>query len=233
VELLGRLPARLGALLFAQAPASEQHEVVRLLTQSQVIALCRQLLVSNRMDPSEVTAVLDVLRNVGEPVTRGGESGPSAMPSEITDRGTTFDAASALSILLPRLDPAERAFLFDQALARFQGTLPLWHREILLPEMLLALDVEARADLLLAVEIEPLAAWLSMAAPGMASRLLDGLPDSLRSSVRSVQPASSRAAQLALAAGGRRALARGFQRQIARAGVSFEQVVLLGSSETV
>lgn len=231
VELIGRLPARLGALLFAQAPSAEQHEAVRLLSEPQVSALCQQLLLSNRMDPSEVTAVLEVLRKVGEPVNRGGD--PSAVPSEITDRGTAFDAAGALSVLLPRLDPAERASLFEQALARFQGTLPLWYREIFLPEMLFALDLEARADLLLAVEIEPLAAWLSVASPGMASRLLDGLPDTLRSSVRSVLPAPSRTAWLALAAGGRRALARGFQRQIARAGVSFEQVVLLGSAETV
>lgn len=221
VELIGRLPARVGALLFALAPPSEQHEAARLLAEPVVAELAGQLLRSNRMDPSETAALFEVLRSEAR--------GPVALSAgEITDRGTTFDAAGALAILLPRLDPARRAALFGEALSRTQGSLPQWHREILVADMLFALDPEARADLLLAMEIEPLAAWLTTQPPVVVARLLEGLPDALRTTIRATPPAPSRAVQLSLANAGRRALARGFQRQLARAGLSFEQIVRLG-----
>ena len=221
VELIGQLPARMGALLFALAPPAEQHEAVRLLGERQVTALSQQLLRSNRMDPAETTALFEVLRSA-----RSDAPGPSALPAgEITDRGTTFDAPGALAVLLPRLAPARRAALFEEALARFQGSLPLWHREIFLADMLFALDTEARADLLLGVEVEPLAAWISLLDPALSARLLEGVPESLRLTLRATPSAPSRAAQLALAGRGRRALGAAFQRQLTRAGLSFERVV--------
>lgn len=221
-ELIGRVPARMGALLFALAPPSEQHEVARLLNERQVAGLSQQLLASNRMDPGEIAALFELLRGAA-----GDAEDPVALPAEVTDRGTTFDAAGALAVLLPLLAPARRAALFEEALARFQGHLPLWHREIFLGDMLLSLEQEARTDLLLEVELEPLAAWLSLLEPDLRARLLDGVPESLRTSLRAVGAPHARAVQLALATRGRRALAVGFQRQLARAGIPFEGVVRL------
>lgn len=217
VELIGRLPARIGALLFALAPPAEQQEVVRLLTDGVVVGLSQQLLRSNRMDPGERAALFEILR--------GARGGATNLPTEITDRGTTFDAAGALAVLLPRLDPARRAALFDEVLTRTQGNLPQWHREIFVGDMLFALPAEARADLLLGVEAEPLAAWFSLQDPELARRLLEGAPESLRSTIQAVSVFPSRAVQLSLATRGRRALAPAFQRQLARAGLPFERVV--------
>lgn len=213
-DLIGRLPARLGALLFALAPPIEQLEIVRLLSPAQLTAAARQLLRSTRMDSDETRALLDVLAGAGHPVA-----------GEVTDRGAAFDAPGALAVLLPALDAGERAALFAEALARHQGTLPAWTRAILVPEMLFALGPEARADLFLELEAEPLAAWFSLVDPDTRTRLLEGLPDSLRRSIQASSVFPSRSRQVSLAGRGRRELARGFVRQLARAGLSFEGVV--------
>lgn len=220
VALIGQLPPRLGALLYALTPPVEQHEMVRLLTVPQVAALAQQLLLSNRMDPVETTALFDVLRTAN-----GAVPDVRALAGGITNRGATFDAAAALAVLLPRLTPAHRGALYDDALARTHGSLPAWTRGILTPDMLLALPAESRADLLLEVEAEPLAAWFSVVDAELRPRLLAGVPDSLRLSIEAASVFPSRARQLALAGRGRRELARGFQRQLARLGISFERVV--------
>jgi hypothetical protein len=91
--------------------------------------------------------------------------------------------------------------------------------------MLLQLSTEARADLMLEVDVETLAAWLSLVETNTQDQLLSGLPDALRTSVRASSVFPSRAVQLAKAEQGRQDLARAFQLQIARNGVSFESVV--------
>ncbi len=218
--LIGRLTARPGALLFALAPADEQHEMVRLLPPQQVAEMAEMLLRSNRMDTSETAHLFDVLSAV-----RGGGSVPEPQSADITDRGAEFDAVGALSVLLESVNPARRAALFGGLLARFQGSLPAWYRGILVAEMLFELSDEARADLLLEVDVETLAAWLSILDGDTRTRLLAGVPQSLRNSVQASSVFPSRPRQIALAERGRRELARGFQLQLARANLSFESIV--------
>lgn len=225
VELIRHQPARVGALLFALAPPVEQHEMVRLLPSSRAMELCRQLLRSNRMDPSETRAVFEVLRGARGESAALAASLAAPPPGEITDRGATFDAAGALAVLLPSLSPLDRAALFDDALERTQGNLPAWTRAILTPEMLFALHPESRADLLLEVETEPLAAWFSLVDADTRARLLDGLPDALRATIQASSAFPSRERQLSLASRGRRDLARSFQRQLARARIPFERAL--------
>ncbi|MFZ5479436.1 MAG: hypothetical protein ACOZNI_21910 [Myxococcota bacterium] len=219
-ELVRQQPPRVGALLFALSPPIEQHEMARLLPAARAKELCRQLLRSNRMDPSETRAVFEVLR-----AARGESSATAVPPTEITDRGATFDAAGALAVLLPSLPPLDRASLFDDALDRAQGNLPAWTRAILVPEMLFALHPESRADLLLEIEAEPLAAWLSLVDAETRARLLDGVPDTLRATIQATSVFPSRERQLSLASRGRRDLARSFVRQLARARIPFERAL--------
>ncbi len=224
VELINQLPARIGALLFALSPPSEQHEMVRLLAVPQAAGLCHQLLRSNRMDPSETRALFEVLRGTrGEGV--GAPVAPTGPASEITDRGVTFDAAGAVSVLLSSLPAQDRVELFDDALRRTHGSLPAWTRGILTADMLFTLSREARADLLLELDTEPLAAWLSLVDSDARARLLEGLPDSLRVSIQAASVFPSRTRQLSLAGRGRRELARGLQGQLARARIPFERAV--------
>ncbi len=221
VTLAGSLPARASALLFALAPADEQHEMVRLLSERQMTEMAEQLLRSNRMDQAEtgyLFRVLEAARNDAPPP-------PPPAAGAVSDHGAEFDAAAALSVLLPHVAPTTRGALFGGALERFHGSLPAWHRGILLPDMLFELSDEARTDLLLEIDVETLAAWSSLLRGDAKERLLAGLPDSLRTSVGASSVFPSRTRQLALAERGRRDLARGFQRQLARANVPFERVV--------
>ena len=114
--------------------------------------------------------------------------------------------------------------LFGAALQRFNGHLPSWHRGIFYPEMLFALSDEARADLLLELDVDRVAAWFSMLDANMRARLLNGMPNALRASVQGVV-FPSREAQLQLAEEGRQLLAKGFQVQLSRANLTFEDVV--------
>jgi hypothetical protein len=221
VGLIEGVPARAGALLFALAPAETQQELVHLLSGRQMGAMAEQLLRSNRMDPSETEYLFAILRSAGGPEA----SAPPPMPVDVSDRGHAFDAAAALSALIPRLPAAKRAELFARALQRFGGSLPAWYAEILVPEMLFSLSDESRADLLLGSEAEPLAAWLSLLDSQLSERVLDGAPASLRSSLRAASGFATRARQVALADRGRRELARGFQAELARSRIRFEQVV--------
>ncbi len=221
VALIDEVPARAGALLFALAPSELHQELVHLLSPIQMTEMAEQLLLSNRMDPAETEHLFALLRTAGDP----GSAPTAPAPADVSDRGFPFDAPGALSALLPRLSPAERAPLFATALKRFGGSLPSWYAEILVPEMLFALADEARADLLLGVDGEALAAWLSLLEPSVAEQVLAGAPGALQASVRAASGFSSRARQVALADRGRRELARGFQAQLARDHVRFEDVV--------
>ena len=152
-ERIASLPARPGALLFALSPPAAQAEVVRLLSPQRVAALAEQLLRSNRLDADETALLFGAVE--GRPAT-AGVGAPSARA--VSDEGGPFPAAAALSVLLQRLSTDDRAQLFQAALARTGGTAPAWYRGILVPDMLLALPAEARADVFLAVPVAPLAA---------------------------------------------------------------------------
>jgi len=219
VGLIRELPARPGALLFALAPSSEQREMVRLLSAAAMADLCEQLLASNRMSPAESEALFAVLE-----AARRGAPLPAVPSAAVTDRGGRFDAAGALSILLAPLSADTRSALLGAALRRFGGTAPAWYRGILTPDMLLALPDEARADLLLEVDTDPLAAWLSVQADDEAQRLRQALPRALRVSLDGVGFASP-TQQASLAERGREALATGLQRQLVRQGVRFEALL--------
>jgi len=222
VDMIGRLSPRVGALLFALAPLEEQHEMARLLAPRKVVELASELLRSNRMDAGETEHLFAVLG-----AAQGDLPHPAMVESaEVSDRGAAFDAAGALSVLLPMLNPGNRAALFAAALHRFQGSAPGWYRGILVPDMLAVLPCEARADLLLEIDVELLAAWMSLADGETQHRLLAGAPNSLRASVGSFGAFASRGRQLALAARGRRELAQSFQRQLVRSGIPFESVVV-------
>lgn len=219
-NLIESVPARAGALLFALAPTSEQREMVRLFTPNQTIHMADQLLRSNRMDPAETAFLFEVIQ-----AARSGSPAPDvATLGEVSDRGTQFDAVGALSVLLPRIAQTQRSALFGNLLQRFGGALPSWYRGIFLGEMLSALSSEAAIDLLLEVEVEPLAAWLSLQDSGTRTALLGQMPTALRASIGGVS-FSSPAERLAQAERGRRDLASGFQRQLARANVAFEDVL--------
>jgi hypothetical protein len=221
VALIDSVPARAGALLFALSPAEAQHEMVRLLRPRRMGEMAEQLLRSNRMDQTETTYLFDVLE-----AARGDRTMPPAPDSsDVSDRGAAFDATSALSVLLSRIEATPRSRLLGGALERNHGSLPSWYRGLLFPDLLLELSDEARADLLLGVDSESLAAWLSLLEADTSEQLLLGMPESLRASVRASSGFASLARQLALADRGRRDLATGFQAQLARAGLSFEQVI--------
>jgi hypothetical protein len=220
-DVISRLPARPGALLFALAPSEEQHELVRLLDPRRVGEMAGMLLRSNRMDPRETQHLFAVVSAL-----RAGAVLPAEPPgAEVTDRGAEIDAAPALSVLLESMHPDRRDALFTEALDRFQGSLPAWHRQVLFSDMLFALSDEARADLLLGVEIEALAAWLSLLDAEARERVVSGLPGSLRSSVRAMSAFTSRSRQLDAAERGRKEIASGLVAQLARSNVRFERAL--------
>jgi len=220
VSLIANLPARPGALLFALAPATEQLEMVRLLSPRQMTAMSEQLLHSNRMDASETEHLFEVLESA-----RAGRPPPAPRPvGEVSDRGATFDAAGALSVLLPAIHPTQRDALFAAALERFNGSLPAWYRSIFLADMLFQISSEARNDLMLEIDVEALAGWTSLLDAETRSRITTDVPSSLRATLSGIS-FPSRQRQLAQAERGREELARGFQRQLARANVPFERAV--------
>ncbi len=221
VAFIADLPARPGALLFALSPVDKQHEMVQLLSAHQAADLSEELLRSDRMDPVEADYIFEVLR-----AARGDAPLPPAPNAgAVLDRGSAIDAASALSVLLPKIPASARSGLFDAAMQRLNGSLPEWYRGIFTADMLLSLSAESRADLMLEIDIETLAAWMSIQDADTRSDLLDGLPNALRASVGSISGFASRAQQLELARQGRGALSAGFQRHLSRSGVPFEQVV--------
>lgn len=219
VDAVGRLPARNGALLFAAAPEAMQYEAARRLDARTIAALVDPLLRSNRMDPAETAHLLDVLAalRVADPLP--APPGPVG----VSDRGSTFGAAATLSILLPRLDPETRGALVDAALARDVGALPAWTRDILYGEMLLHLDDERRNDLMLAVPVDALAAWLRVQTDAAASALRARLPSALRAAVEAT-PEPGHATLYALAHDGRVALSAALQAR-ARGAVAFDTLL--------
>jgi hypothetical protein len=172
------------------------------------------------MDPNETSYLFDLVTAVrtDSPLPPTPTVGPA-------DRGTPFDAAGALSVLLPWLHPASRSALFEGAMERFGNTVPAWVRGVLFADMLFALPDEARADAFLAVDADALAAWLSMLESDTRDALLATMPTSLRSAVAVASTFPSRSRRLALAERGRETLARAFQQQLLIAGIPFERAI--------
>lgn len=220
-ELLGAVQPRYGALLFALAPGSMQHEAVGLFTQAQLSQTVDQLLRSNRIDPAETEYLLEVLAAL-----RANEPIP-APPAEhgVSDRGAEFGATAALSILLPRLDPEVRAQHVAAAAARLNGRLPTWINGTLYAEMLLELDGTTRNDLLLEVDVDQLAAWLQVQTEHARAAVLDGAPMSLRAALSAVSTPSSAAEHYALVGEGRAALSAALQRRLLRGDIPFQALL--------
>jgi hypothetical protein len=137
----------------------------------------------------------------------------------------------ALCVLLPHTPAQHRTALFKEVLERFRDSLPSWHRGIFLADMLSALPAEAQVDLLLEIDAQVLAAWISLLDTQTRSQLMAGLPAALRSTIGASSAFSSRARQLFMADSARRDLARAFQRQLGRSRISFEAVVAGGSEQ--
>jgi hypothetical protein len=143
----------------------------------------------------------------------------------VSDRGSIFDAAAALSVLLPSLPPGVRQSLFGAVLARFGGTVPAWYRSIFVPDMLEALPASDRADVLLEVDGADVAAWLSQLPSDARQAVVATMPNALRASVEGAELPQSPSRLQAQAERGRLGLAAAFQRQLARVGVPFTQVL--------
>ncbi len=220
--LIGRLPARPAGLVFALAPTDEQQEAVQMLAPQQVAEMAQMLLRSNRMAPDETQYLFEVLEAV-----RNDQSIPAArQPGNVSDRGSSFDADSALSVLLENLDSHVRGQIWSDAIQRGNGTLPSWTRQVLYADLLFTLGDEGRADLMLELETPELAAWWSLLDPSTADQVLQGVPRAVSASVRASTAFASREAQLDLAERGRRKLARGLVQRLARRNIRFEEAVL-------
>lgn len=221
VRFIQKLPPRFGALLFAHASTSDQLEAARLLSSGQVTTLAEQLLQSNRMSRAESRYVMELLS-----ASRTDQTLPPPPDvTEVTDLGRTFDAASALSILLPRAEPHDRNLLLTNAKIRFGGGFPSWYEQILFPEMVLALDEETRANVLLAVDANALSGWISVLSEQSRAALLGSMSPTLRAAVSSGARFESRAEQLDRFREGREQTAAALQQQLARTGTPFESVM--------
>ncbi len=220
--LIETLSPRHGALLFALVPIDCQHEAARILSPKLRLQVAEQLLLSNRISKDETALIFDALRaaRAGLPV----KSSPSSQG--IVDRGREFDAAGALSILLPQIHADDRSALFNAALERQNGSFPLWYEEILFPDMLLKLPAELQTDMLLDVDIRGLAGWYSMQHAGWQERFMGRLQPAMQSALRASLAFASRADQLLLARRGRSELATAIKRLVARGKISFADVVV-------
>lgn len=221
VRFISALPPRFGALLFAHASIGDQLEASRLLSSSQVADLAEQLLLSNRMSPVEA----DYLVSLVAAARSAQPLPPAPAMTQVSDLGSSFDAASALSILLPLTDSAEQTALLSNAKAGFGGAFPSWYDEILWPDILLKLGTEERADVFFEADVKNLAGWITTLGPTAGERLLDGLSPTLSSAVRASAQFTSRGEQLERYHRGRLEVAAALHRQLARASISFESFV--------
>lgn len=211
---VAELPPRVGALLITLAPPANRLEVARLLPTPRVEALCAALLRSNRMDPAETRAVFAALDE--------GATAPPDLPRGVADQGTPVPAAAALSVLLARLPADRRGALLSATLDLHAGTLPAWMHGVVTPDLVTALPAEAQADLLLAVPIEALAAWLDTLRAQDRAAVQAAMPAVLRDrTAGALAPTPvTRAAQAEQA---RLALSTGLTHQLARLGQSHER----------
>lgn len=221
LRLIESLAPRQGALLFALVPTDIQHEVARIMAAELRVEVADQLLVSNRISKEENAYVFEVLN-----AARAGKAlPPSPKPQGIGDRGRELDAAGALSVLLPRIDPTLRTELFARALDRSGGTFPRWYEDILYGDMLLKLPDELRKDMLLEVDVRGLAGWSSVQQPAWQEAFLGRLAPSMQNAVRASMAFGSRADQLRFARRGHQELVTAVKRQVAQGKLSFAEIV--------
>ncbi|MGI5863824.1 MAG: hypothetical protein ACOX6T_17455 [Myxococcales bacterium] len=223
-NLIERLPARFGALLFAMVPADARNEVARALAPELHVELAEQLLRSNRISQEEQEALFSALDSA-----RSGLPLPQLFePSDhqIVDRGREFDAPGALSMLLPQLDPEDRGELLTRALQRSSGVLPGWYEQILFPDMLLKVPKDLRVDLLLEVDVRALAGWSSLQPADWQESFLAQLAPTMQNAVRANQAFGSRADQLRYAQRGQQELVAALQKLAAQGKVSFREMLV-------
>lgn len=221
LRLVESLPPRPGALLFALVPTDCQQDVARLMSPELRVEVADQLLVSNRISPEENAYVFEVLNaaRAGQPLP------PSPKPQGIADRGREFDAAGALSVLLPRIDAAQRSDLFARAMDRSGGVFPRWYEDILYGDMLLKLPESLRKDLLLEVDVRNLAGWYSLQSPDWQQSFIGGLAPAMQNAVKASMAFGSRADQLRLARRGHNDLVSAVKKQVAQGKLSFAEIV--------
>lgn len=221
LHLVESLPPRHGALLFALAPADCQHDVARLMSPELRLEFAEQLLRSNRISKEETGHLFEVLG-----AAREGRPLPAPpKPQGIADRGRPLDAAGALSVLLPRIEPAERSELFARARERSGGMFPRWYEDILYGDMLLKLPEELQKDLLLEVDVRGLAGWSSVQETDWQERFIGRLAPSMQNALRASMSFGSRADQLRLARRGHEELVTAMKKQVAQGKLSFAEIV--------
>lgn len=221
MHLIAGLPPRHAALLFAMVPGGFQQDVSRLLTPALREGVADQLLASNRISREDSTYLFEVIQ-----AARAGKPLPPAPAAQgIVDRGREVDAAGAVSVLLPRIEPEARRSLFARALERSGGTFPRWYEDILYPDMLLKLPEEMRKDLLLEVDVRNLAGWTSIQHPTWQEGFLGRLGPAMQKSLRSSMVFASRTDQLRFARHGQQELVAAVKRQLAQGKVTFTDIV--------
>ncbi|MGQ0505946.1 MAG: hypothetical protein ACT4TC_11590 [Myxococcaceae bacterium] len=221
--LVESLSPRHGALLFAQVPPDAQREVAQLFPPELKLQVAGQLLRSNRISREERTYVFEALDAAR--ARRPLPAPPRAEPHDIADRGRQFDAAGALSVLLPLIGPEDRGALFSHAMVRTSGTMPRWYEDILYPDMLLKLPNELQADLLLDVDVRGLAGWSSVQNPAWQERFLKQLPQAMQNAVRAGMDFPSRAEQQHRAKQGHGEIVTALKRLTAQGKLAFADLV--------
>lgn len=223
VQLTENLDARHGALLFAMLPPETQAEVARSLTPELRMHVAHQLLMSNRISKEERTHIFEALNAArqGLPIP----AAPEATAHDQVNRGRELNAAGALSVLLPHLDPADRKALFAQALERSGGAFPLWYEDILYPDMILKLPAELQADMLLEVDVRGLAGWSSVQNPAWQEHFINRLQPSMQNALRSGMRFGSRTDQLQQARRGHDELVAAVKRLVAQGKLNFSEIV--------
>lgn len=221
VRFIGALPPRYGGLLFAHASLSDQLEAARLLSPTEVADLAEPLLWSNRMSAMEADHLISLLAGARS----AAPLPPPPEATEISDLGSTFDAASALSILLGAMNLETQVHLLTRAKDRFGGTFPSWYQAIVWPDALLKLSDEARADLFYEIDVKNLAGWMAILPAPTREALLNGVSSTLRNAIRASTEFATPSAALESYRQGRLELAAALRRRLARASMSFENLV--------
>ncbi len=220
-NLIESLSPRHGALLFGHVPTDCQQDVARIMSSELRVQVADELLASNRISREETTHLFEVLN-----AARAARPLPSAPVAQgILDRGREFDAAGALSVLLPLIESSERGALFARALGRSGGTLPMWYQDILYGDMLLKLPEELQKDLLLEVDVRGLAGWSSVQQPAWQESFIARLAPAMQNAVRANMSFVSREEQLKAARRGQNELVSAVKKQVARGKLSFAEII--------
>ncbi|HEX5751629.1 MAG TPA: hypothetical protein VFZ09_35735 [Archangium sp.] len=220
-HLIESLSPRHGALLFGHVPTDCQQDVARILPPELRVRIANELLASNRISKEETVHLFEVLD-----AARAGKPIPPAPPAQgILDRGRPFDAAGALSVLLPLIESSERGALFARTLERSGGALPLWYQDILYGDMLLKLPDELQRDMLLDVDVRGLAGWSSVQQPAWQESFIARLAPAMQNAIRANMSFVSREEQLRAARRGQNELISAVKKQVARGKVSFAEII--------